>query len=112
MTFLKNIQFTHLIKIDGHLKEFNFRKPNGNTDTMFTIDTIDPKNNRIIFNMQLAGNSWKLFQQGLPTWIMENESRLHEVIQLELSGCDIYFCPPAPANHRQFSKLLGIFGMS
>jgi hypothetical protein len=110
MTFLKNIQFTHLIKIDGHLKEFNFRKPNGTPDTMFTIDTTDENNNRIRFNMKLAVGSWKLFQQELPSWIIENESRLHEVIQHELSCCDIYFCPPTPAHYRQFSKLFGIFG--
>jgi hypothetical protein len=47
LKFVKNIQFTRLIKCDGQLKEFNFRKPNGRIEGPFTVDVIDTGNKRI-----------------------------------------------------------------
>lgn len=35
--FNKNIQFTRLIKAEGHLREFNFRKVNGLHEELFTV---------------------------------------------------------------------------
>lgn len=49
--FIKNIQFTKLIKIDGKLKEL-IRKSNSYPEGQFTIDVIDDRGNRIIFNME------------------------------------------------------------
>jgi len=60
LKYVKNIQFTKLIKCDGQLKEFNFRKPNGKQEGLFTVDVIDAKGNRIIFNMEMKDGIWQI----------------------------------------------------
>lgn len=81
--FIRNIQFTKLIKVDGKLKEFNFRKPNGKQEGLFTVDVIDERGNRIIFNMQKSDEQWKVVTNGLPAWINESEITFHELIEKE-----------------------------
>jgi len=112
MNFLKNIQFTHLIKIDGHLKEFNFRKSNGSLETIFTVDTIDARGKRIVFNMYDECNVWKLKQEELPNWIIENQNHLNESIRKELAVQEIYFVRPADNTVRQLSRFFSLFGLS
>ncbi len=36
--FVKNIQFTKLLKAEGRLREFNFRKLGGQQEGIFTVD--------------------------------------------------------------------------
>ena len=86
LKYVRNIQFTRLIKCDGQLKEFNFRKPNGRQEGPFTVDVIDAKNNRIIFNMEMADNLWKITTADLPAWVMESETALHEIIEEEFKS--------------------------
>lgn len=86
LKFVRNIQFTRLIKVDGQLKEFNFRKPNGRTEGPFTVDVIDSRANRIIFNMELVDSSWKITTEDLPVWIMESEGAFHEIIEEEFKS--------------------------
>lgn len=90
LKFVKNIQFTRLIKVDGRLKEFNFRKPNGREDGLFTVDVIDGRGNRIIFNMEKIQNIWKIVTESvteiLPAWILENEETFHEIIEEEFKS--------------------------
>ena len=83
LKYVRNIQFTRLIKCDGQLKEFNFRKPNGRQEGLFTIDVIDAKNNRIIFNMEMTDNAWKITNADLPGWVTESEAAFHEIIEEE-----------------------------
>lgn len=86
LKYVKNIQFTRLIKCDGQLKEFNFRKPNGKQEGLFTVDVIDAKGNRIIFNMEKTDGSWKITTADLPTWVMESETAFHEIIEEEFKS--------------------------
>lgn len=86
LKFVRNIQFTRLIKVDGQLKEFNFRKPNGRIEGPFTVDVIDSRANRIIFNMEMADNSWKITTEDLPVWITANEAAFHEIIEEEFKS--------------------------
>ena len=88
--FKKNIHVTRLMKADGRLREFNFRRLNGpNGDSIFTIDVSDDRGNRILFRMQKENNVWKIAdQQLLPTWIMENEGRFNEQIEEELRNAE------------------------
>ena len=81
LKYVKNIQFTRLIKCDGKLKEFNFRKPNGKQEGLFTVDVIDAKGSRIIFNMDMLENTWKITNNELPQWILDNELAFHEIIE-------------------------------
>ena len=84
--YVKNIQFTRLIKCDGRLKEFNFRKPNGKQEGPFTVDVIDAKGNRIIFNMEMKDGCWKITTSDLPAWVIESENAFHEIIEEEFKS--------------------------
>ena len=80
LKFIKNIQFTKLIKVDGKLKEFNFRKPNGKQEGLFTVDVIDERGNRIIFNMEKIDQHWKIITREIPIWVLDSENNFHELI--------------------------------
>ncbi len=71
MPFPKNIAFTLLIKINGRLREFNFRQRGS---SHYNIDTTDERGNRYYFKMEKQEESWKISDAGLPGWIMENEN--------------------------------------
>ncbi len=83
--FVRNIQFTKLIKVDGRLREFNFRKPNGKAEGLFTVDTIDDRANRIVFNMEKTGDHWTVITPGLPVWVSNLENNFDSIIDEELS---------------------------
>jgi hypothetical protein len=82
--FIKNIQFTKLIKADGHLREFNFRKLTGFQDELFTVDVSDDRGNRIMFRMRKEDGTWKIIAQPLPEWVINNETIFHDLIEEEL----------------------------
>ncbi|MFI5188210.1 MAG: hypothetical protein ACHQF0_15880 [Chitinophagales bacterium] len=84
MFSFKNIQFSRLVKTEGRLREFNFRKSNPNGTTLFFVDVTDDRSNRILFQMQKNNESWKIQPQLLPDWILKNENKLHELIEDEL----------------------------
>ena len=86
MQFTRNIQFTKLVKADGRLREFNFRKANGLQEGAFTVDVSDDRGNRILFHMQKEDKIWKIIKQQLPAWIFENEGKLHELIEEEMQN--------------------------
>ncbi|HAO45662.1 MAG TPA: hypothetical protein PLZ45_07095 [Ferruginibacter sp.] len=84
LDFVKNIQFTKLMKVGGRLKEFNFRKPNSRHEGTFTVDVMDDNGNRIIFRMELINNNWKITgQQLLPNWVVESEPDFNSIIDAE-----------------------------
>ena len=80
----KNIHFTKLVKVNGRLKEFNFRKLGGPNEGLFTVDVSDDRGNRILFRMQKEQDSWKILPQNLPAWVMEKEPTFHDLIEEEL----------------------------
>jgi hypothetical protein len=87
MLFVKNVQFTRLVKADGSLREFNFRKhtdPQGGI--LFSVDVCDLRNNRIAFKMHHKETTWKIVQTPLPEWVMKNEHILNQLIEEELKN--------------------------
>ena len=50
--FIKNIQFTKVLKAEGRMREFNFRKPNGREAAPATVDVSDDRGHRIVFQME------------------------------------------------------------
>jgi hypothetical protein len=80
----KNIQFSKLVKTEGRLREFNFRKSNPNGKVLFFVDVTDDRSIRIIFQMIKDNDSWKIQPQLLPDWIIKNEIKFHELIEDEL----------------------------
>ena len=85
MQFLKNIQFTCLIKCEGKQREFNFRKRMATTIPYYNVDTVDLKGTRFRFNMDQSGNHWIIREKDLPVWILEAESTLSQSL-LEVDG--------------------------
>ena len=86
MHFLKNIQFTKLIKAEGRLREFNFRNHIGAlSKDVCSVNVTDDRGNRIIFEMQMQDNGWKIAPAQLPVWILDNEPNFEKVIEDELS---------------------------
>lgn len=85
--FVKNIQFTKVLKAEGRMREFNFRKPNGREQALTTVDVSDDRGHRIIFNMQKQDdNNWHIVPQALPVWVTQLEQKLSELIEEELSN--------------------------
>ena len=82
--FIRNIQFTRLIKAEGRLREFNFRKPNGREEALTTVDVSDDRGHRIIFNMKKEGSVWRIVPQPIPAWVTQLEDKLSELIEEEL----------------------------
>jgi hypothetical protein len=81
----KNIHFTKLVKVNGRLKEFNFRKLGGPNEGLFTVDVSDDRGNRILFRVHQENNVWKIVeQQQLPNWVIEKEEVFNELIEEEL----------------------------
>ena len=83
--FVKNIQFSKLIKAEGRLREFNFRKTGTGSDEKCSVDTVDDRGNRIIFSMFKEGGAWKLSSTLLPKWICQYEVQLNDAIEEEIS---------------------------
>ena len=87
LSFIKNIQFTKLIKADGRLREFNFRRyHSGKEPAIFSVNVVDNRDNRIIFEMHKEENTWKIIKQPLPQWILENETNFNVCIDEELKN--------------------------
>ena len=80
----KNIHFTKLVKVNGRLKEFNFRKLGGHNEGLFTVDVSDDRGNRLLFRMQKEQENWKILPQTLPSWVMDKESTFHDLIEEEM----------------------------
>jgi hypothetical protein len=80
MASLKHIQFTCLIKANGRLKEFNFRKKSGLPELVYDIDVTDEKGNRHYFSMQLTGKVWTITEE-VVNWIREVSPVLQMVIE-------------------------------
>ena len=82
--FNRNIQFSKLIKAEGRLREFNFRKVNGLHEELYTVDVSDDRGNRIMFKMKKDGNDWAIQSElSLPEWVRSNSPRFQEAIEEE-----------------------------
>lgn len=76
----RNIAFTKLIKINGRLREFNFRKrPAGYYD----VDTNDERGNRFFFKLEQQEGEWAIPSGELPTWLIHNKPSIVEAVQGE-----------------------------
>ena len=84
ISFNKNIQFTKLVKAEGRLREFNFRKPNNQEEGPMTVDVSNDRGDRIIFHMEKENGTWKIIEQSVPAWVLKIEENLHELIAEEL----------------------------
>lgn len=80
-----NLQFTKILKADGKLREFNFTKlARQRQPLVFSVDVTDNNFHRVYFDMLKENNNWKIIQQQIPGWVLENETKLHLVIEEEM----------------------------
>lgn len=82
--FVKAVQFTRLLKAGGRLREFNFRKVNTPGLELFSVNVVDDRGERILFQMLKEQNDWRLGPQQVPAWVGQQENRLSEAIEEEL----------------------------
>jgi hypothetical protein len=85
MAVLKNVQFSKLIKAEGRLREFNFRRSNGLAGPVYHVDVSDDRGNRYYIHMHLENNTWTVREKDLPTWIEGAIPEFHPAI-LEQEG--------------------------
>jgi hypothetical protein len=79
---IKNIQFSRLIKANGRLCEFNFRKLGGLQEGIFSVDVADDRGNRILFRMMKNKNDKYIIKgEDLPVWVTTSSDQLHEKIE-------------------------------
>jgi hypothetical protein len=86
--FVRAVQFTHLLKAGGRLREFNFRKINNDPNReLFSVNVCDDRGERIFFTMQKEQNDWRFGTTSpLPAWISQQETQLHTAIEEELQN--------------------------
>ncbi|HMO61816.1 MAG TPA: hypothetical protein PKC39_12660 [Ferruginibacter sp.] len=81
-----NIQFSKIVKADGKLREFNFTRLSRQKHPLaFSVDVTDGSLHRICFDMLKENDNWKIVQQQIPRWVLENENKLHVLIEEELN---------------------------
>jgi hypothetical protein len=79
--FIKNIQFTKVLKVHLRLREFNFLKHKAEPSSYFSVDTVDDRGNRIAFSMFDIDGKWRIKEiPGLPDWIYDAETLFHTSI--------------------------------
>ena len=88
--FVRMIQFTRLMKADGRLREFNFRKVKTPDEELFNVNVCTERGERIHFSMQKKEDAWRIIPEQLPQWILQNENNLDEGIKDELRKWQTY----------------------
>lgn len=83
MAVVKNKQFSILVKIDGRVREFNFRK---RSETSYDADVNDDRSGRCQFQWNNSQEGWRVNGNidSLPTWLVNNSSSIREVFLTEL----------------------------
>jgi len=80
LLFTPNIAFTSLIKIEGRVHEFNFRKKN---EAVFEADSTDDRGNRVFFEVSRQSENWTITSQNLPSWVTRNEDLVVKAIDTQ-----------------------------
>ena len=79
------VQFTRLVKAEGRLREFNFRKVKS-PEEEFSVNVCTKRGDRIIFGMQKKDTGWQIQPGEIPGWILQNENSLNDAIEDELKN--------------------------
>lgn len=79
------VQFTRLVKAEGRLREFNFRKVKS-PEEEFSVNVCTERGDRIIFGMQKKDTRWQIQPGEIPGWILQNENSLNDAIEDELKN--------------------------
>ena len=83
--FSKIIQFSRQLKAGNRQREFNFKKLNNADPEQFSVNVSDERGERILFSMKKHDNRWEVVPGQIPSWIVQSEDKLHEIIEDELT---------------------------
>jgi hypothetical protein len=81
MQYLKNIAFTMLIRANGRIREFNFRKKRSAEKPLYEIDVCDESGSRHYFTAAKISDRWQLSEPNVPVWVKEVANSFHELIE-------------------------------
>jgi hypothetical protein len=77
-----NIAFTLIIKINGRLKEFNFRK---RSDKLYDANTNDEYSIRYYFQLlKEEKDGWQISGHSLPAWIQNSQHIISEALESQV----------------------------
>lgn len=79
------IQFSLLVKAGDRVREFNFRKLKSPGEEQFSVNVCDERGDRILFGLRKEEGNWRISSGALPSWITQNERRLAEAVEQELT---------------------------
>ena len=82
--FIRAVQFSLLIKLDGRLREFNFRKIRNSKVDTFSVNVCNERGDRIFFDMKKLDSSWDFTPSNLPGWIEQNKKVIRQAVEDEL----------------------------
>lgn len=73
----KNVQFSIVVKLDGRMREINFRKRG---EFVYDGDATDDFNKRWSFKWHLEQNQWQMEPdiKDLPSWLTNNANLIRE----------------------------------
>ncbi|RYG36008.1 MAG: hypothetical protein EOO01_31095 [Chitinophagaceae bacterium] len=77
MPYTRNIAFTVLIKINGRLKEFNFRR---RSSSLYDVDTNDERGERYFFKAEYLHDRWAVSGADLPAWLSQGEKIIADTL--------------------------------
>lgn len=85
MSVRKNIQFSIRVKMEGRVRELNFRQRSAD---LYDGDTSDEQGARWIFTWKHDNGNWELQSTphggALPGWLLHNTSAIRESFLTEL----------------------------
>lgn len=82
--FNRAVQFSLLIKLDGRLREFNFRKIRDAEEDTFSANVCNERGDRVFFDMKKQESSWDFTPSNLPAWIEQNKKIIRQAVEDEL----------------------------
>lgn len=82
--FNRAVQFSLLIKLDGRLREINFRKIRNIEDDVFSVNVCNERGDRIFFDMKRQETGWDFTPSNLPEWIEQNKKAIKQAVEDEL----------------------------
>ena len=82
--FIKAVQFSLLIKADGKLREFNFRKINNTSEETLAANVCNERGERYFFDMKKQESGWEFSPTNLPDLIEKNKKMIRQAIDDEL----------------------------
>jgi hypothetical protein len=81
MLHFNHLAFSTLVKAEGRLREFNFRRKQQDGIPVYEVDVSDERGNRHYFSLAQQDQQWSVNPKFLPSWIASVMPQLPAVIR-------------------------------